>query len=153
MTIVGAVTACAAGLAAIFAGANLYLSGRREFNKWTRDTLVELFVTFLDASFKHGSACGVMLRTSPPSSQRHSLQQAAVTAHELEVETLTRLRLLAPAEAVRAAMALLETERQVAAPCFLESVPQHEDPETLFQSVQQGPGTFSTGRAIGAEAP
>jgi hypothetical protein len=136
-TVVGAITAGAAGLAAVFAGLNLYLSGRRELNKWTRDTLVELFVAFLDASFKHGSACGALLRTSPPDPQRYRLQATAIAAHNLELETLTRLRLLAPAEAVRAAVALLETEYQEAAPCFLESLPQPEDPESLFEPVRQ----------------
>jgi hypothetical protein len=141
-TVVGAVTAGAAGLAAVFAGLNLYLSGRRELNKWARDTLVELFVAFLDASFKHDGACGVLLRTSPPDSQRHRLQAAAIAAHDLELETLTQLRLLAPAEAVRAAMALLETEYQVAASCFLESSPQPEDPDSLFVPVQQARARF-----------
>ena len=135
--VIGAVTAGAAGLAAVFAGLNLYLSGRRELDKWTRDTLVELFVAFLDASFKHGSACGVVLRTLPRDSQRYHLQKAAIAAHDVELETLTRLRLLAPAEVVRAAMALLEAERRVAAPCFLMSIPQPEEPDILFEPVRQ----------------
>jgi hypothetical protein len=135
--IVGAVTAGAAGLAAVFAGANLYLSGRRELNRWTRDTLVELFVAFLDASFKHGSACGVILRTSPLDIQRDSLRRAAIAAHDLELETLTRLRLLAPPQAVTAAMALLQCEYLLAAPCFLESVPPPDDPETLLEPVRR----------------
>jgi hypothetical protein len=54
---VGAVTAGAASLAAVLAGVNLYVSGRRELNKWTRETLIEIFSLFLDASFKHASAC------------------------------------------------------------------------------------------------
>jgi hypothetical protein len=54
-------------------------------------------VAFLDASFKDGSVCGVLLGTSPPDSQRHRLQAAAITTHDLGLETQTQLRLLAPA--------------------------------------------------------
>ena len=50
MNVVGAVTAGAARLAAILAGVNLYVSGRRKMNKWTRETLVGIFVAFLDAT-------------------------------------------------------------------------------------------------------
>jgi len=150
--IVGAVTAGAAGLAAVFAGANLYLSGRRELNKWTRDTLVELFVAFLDASFKHGSACGAMLRTSPSDEQRDALRRAALAAHDLELETLTRLRLLAPPSAVAAAMALLQCEHLLAAPCFLELVTPPDDPETLFEPVRRARGS-SGSRKVCPSAP
>jgi hypothetical protein len=34
-------------------------------------------------------------------------------------------------------MALLKTEYQVAAPCFLEAAPQPGDPENLFEPVRQ----------------
>lgn len=39
-------------------------------------------------------------------------------------------------------MALLELEYQVAAPCFLESIPQPEDPENLFEPVRQARARF-----------
>jgi hypothetical protein len=113
------------------------LSGRRELNKWTRDTLVELFVTFLDASFKQGTACGVLLRTSPPDPDRHRLRTEVVTAHDVEIATLTRLRLLAPPRVVTSALALLETEERVAAACFLESLPPADDLESLFEPVRR----------------
>ena len=45
-------TGGAAGLAAVLAGVNLYVSGRRELHKWTREALVEALVIFLDTSFK-----------------------------------------------------------------------------------------------------
>jgi hypothetical protein len=48
--VTGAVTAGAAGLAAILAGVNLYVSGRREVHKWTHEALVEALVIFLDTS-------------------------------------------------------------------------------------------------------
>jgi hypothetical protein len=53
VNVIGAIAAGAAGLAAVLAGVNLYVSGRRELNKWTRETLVELFVSFLETSFAH----------------------------------------------------------------------------------------------------
>jgi hypothetical protein len=137
MDVVGAVTAGAAGLAAVFGGLNLYVSGQRELNKWTRETLVETFVTFLDASFKNGSACGFLLRKSPPEPERHRLRAAAVAAHDLEAETLTRLRLLAPSRVVRSAEALLDAEHRVATACFSDSLPPVEDLHSLFEPVRQ----------------
>jgi hypothetical protein len=141
MDVTGAVAAAAAGLAAAFAGVNLYLTGRRELNKWTRETFVELFVAFLDASFKQGTASGVLLRSALSDAERIRLQAEVVAAHDVEIETLTRLRLLAPSNVVTAALTLLETERRVATACFLESsLPIPDDPESLFKPVFQARG-------------
>jgi hypothetical protein len=118
VNIIGAVTAGAAGLAAALAGLNLYLSGRRELDKWTRDALVDIFALFLDTSFKHASACGRILSDSPPQLERQQLQRDILEAHSAASQALTRLRLLAPPAVVTNAIALLEVEYLLAEPCF-----------------------------------
>jgi|SRR5271170_1194356 hypothetical protein len=143
MNVIGAVTAGAAGLAAILAAVNLYVTGRREHNKWTRDTLVELFVTFLDASFKHSSACSALLRATPGYGEPHQLRAAVLAAHDVELETLTRLRILAPSRVVAAAQALLVSEHQLAASSFSENTSRAEDDiHKLYISVQRARAEF-----------
>jgi hypothetical protein len=44
-------TAGAASVAALLSGVNLYVSGRREEQRWNREALIEAFVTFVGASF------------------------------------------------------------------------------------------------------
>ena len=136
MNIIGAVTAGAAGLAAVLAGVNLYLSGRRELDKWTRETLVDIFALFLDASFKHASACGRILNTSPPRLERNELQSDIFEAHSVASQALTRLRLLAPPAVVRDAITLLEVEYLLAKPCFYGSLTEDEILE-LIRAVRQ----------------
>lgn len=118
MDLIGSVTAAAAGLAAILAGVNLYISGRRELDRWTREALVDIFALFLDASFKHESACGRILNTSPLQQERYQLQSDIFEAHSAVTQALTRLRLLAPPAVVSDSVALLEVEYLLAAPCF-----------------------------------
>jgi hypothetical protein len=50
------ISAVAASLAAVLAGVNLVVSGRREHAKWARETLVEVLVDFVDASFESKDA-------------------------------------------------------------------------------------------------
>jgi hypothetical protein len=132
LDVVGAVTAGAAGLAAVLAGINLYVSGKRELNRWTRETLVEILVLFLDASFKHSSACRAILGESPLQPELNRLRSAILAAHDAENEALTRLRLLAPPQVVREARALLEAEYLLAEPCFLDQVPVDESDELII---------------------
>jgi hypothetical protein len=136
MDVVGAVTAGAAGLAAVLSGINLYVSGRREMDKWTRETLVEIFAAFLDASFTHGTACRALVRDSPPDPERQRLRADVVTAHDLESHSLTRLRLLATSRVVMTARTLIEAERALTAICFADTLPSTEDPEDLLEPVR-----------------
>jgi hypothetical protein len=138
---VGAVTAGAAGLAAVFAGVNLYLSGRRELDKWTRETLVETIATFLDASFKHASACRSIYRLSPEADELDRLRRASLAAHDLENESLTRLRLLAPSAVVEAARKLIESEYYLSEPCFLSPAPE-DTSDVLIQPVHRNRAQF-----------
>jgi hypothetical protein len=135
MNVVGAVTAGAAGLAAVLSGVNLYVSGRREIDRWTRETLVEIFAAFLDASFMHGAACRALVRDSPDP-ERQRLRADVVTAHYLEAHSLIRLWLLATSRVVTAARALIEAERALTAACFADTLPSTEDPEDLLEPVR-----------------
>jgi hypothetical protein len=141
MNWVGAVTAGAAGLAAVLAGANLYISGRRELNKWTRETLVETIAVFLDASFKHTSACRAIFRHSPEIRERNRLRSAILAAHDVENEALTRLRLLASPSVVEAAQTLMDAEYDLAEPCFYNSIPV-DNSDILVRPVNQGRAQF-----------
>jgi hypothetical protein len=49
-------TAGAASVAALLSGVNLYVSGRREEQRWNREALIEAFVTFVGASFATGTS-------------------------------------------------------------------------------------------------
>jgi hypothetical protein len=138
---VGAVTAGAAGLAALLAGVNLYVSGRRELDKWTRETLIETFAVFLDASFKHASACRGMFGHSLQTEERNRLRSAVLAAHDVENEALTRLRLLAPPSVVVAAQTLMQAEYNLAEPCFLDSI-LIDNSDTLIQPVRRGRAQF-----------
>ena len=128
MDITGAVTAAAAGLAAVLAAVNLYVSGRRELRKWTREALVEALVVFLDASFRQTGVCRALPPSTPaPDAEQRRLQAAAVEAHDIETDTLTRLRLLAPSRVVKAAEALHQAEHEMVDAFFAESPMRTED--------------------------
>jgi hypothetical protein len=103
------VSAGAASLAAVLAGLNLYLSGRRERQKWAREALVEVFDTFLGTSFDTGAACRRLARARLADAPAEELADLARTIRELhgtQTMCLTRIRLLANRTAVEAAVRL-----------------------------------------------
>jgi hypothetical protein len=138
LDVVGVVTAGAAGLAAALSGVNLYLSGRREFDKWIRETLVEVFVQLFDASFRCSRGCSNLLVGQPPQSERIRLRRLIVEAHAAENEALTRLRLLAPPLVVENVRTLMEAEYALAEPCFQEPLPQAAIRDRLIIPVREG---------------
>ena len=114
MNVVGYVTAAAAGLAAILSAINLWLSGRRELNRWAREALVEALVSFFDTSFKLRSSCRELIFLAPnKDSEARAIRRIIVAAHDLETDTLTRLRLLAPSRVDKAAEALHEADHNI----------------------------------------
>jgi hypothetical protein len=125
MDVIGAVTAAAAGLAAALSGFNLYVSGRRDFHKWRRDALVEAFVTFMQAGFNQTRACHA-IATATMSFDRDHLREIVVNGHDLESETLTRIRLLAPASVVKAAEMVHEAIHKQVEVFFAEPLPAAE---------------------------
>lgn len=135
--VIGAVTAGAAGLAAVLAGVNLYVSGRRELHKWTREALVDALVAFLDTSFKQSGLCANAASwSSLPESQRDHLRKNVITAHDLQTETLTRLRLLAPSRVVVAAEALHQAGHELVFMYFIDPPQPAEAKENALSLVK-----------------
>ena len=113
------ISAIGAALAALLAGLNLYYSGRREHAKWARETLAELYVAYLDASFKSSYACRQIFRrieapATAASAGDEELHAQIGEAHADQVATLTRLRLLSSRSVVHAAVALHEANHAFA---------------------------------------
>ena len=122
MSAVGYVTAAAAGLAAILSGVNLWLAGQREINSWAREALVEALVSFFDTSFKLRGSCRRLIHLAVEKEfEAQEIRLEIVAAHNLETDTLTRLRLLAPSRVVRAAEGLHEADHRVIDAYFSDS--------------------------------
>ena len=105
------VSAVAAAVAAVLAGWNLYLSGRREHVRWARDALVDTFVDFLTASYDHKDVCRRLLRSAPGAGTAGASQvllDRAQDAHDQMMRCITRLRMLTTEDAVEAALRLHE---------------------------------------------
>ncbi len=105
MDIASVLSASAASVAALLAGLNLVVSGRREDRRWARETATEAFVAFMHASFQTGAACrdAVRLRESGSDDDLGPLKRRIDDAHDAQMVSLTRLRLLSTAEVVVAA--------------------------------------------------
>jgi hypothetical protein len=100
-------SAIAATVAAVLAGLTLYVSGRREHRRWLRNSLVDSYVNYLTASFQSGGR--EVLQARLRGEQVTSLdeyRQHASRAHDRQTDVLTRLRIIAPPEMVKAAEAL-----------------------------------------------
>ena len=132
---VGIVSAAAAGLAAILAGVNLYISDRRDLNKWTRETLIETLTLFLDASFGYASACRNLFRLSPEGREVNSMRRVILAQHDAEANALTRLRILAPPSVVENEVKLLEAEYHLAEPCFVDPASIDVSLETYYALI------------------
>jgi hypothetical protein len=141
--VTGGVTAGAAGLAAVLAGVNLYVSGRRELHKWTREALVEALVVFLDTSIKQSGLCSTAAsRRSLPDPPIDNLQRAVIAVHDLQTETLTRLRLLAPSRVVIAAEALHRAGHELVYTCFIEPPQATEANKSTLLQMQRARQEF-----------
>ena len=119
---VGVIAAGAAGLAAVLSGVNLYISGRRALDQWTRDSLLETFTVLLQASYEFATACRTILRDPPSVEKRERLHLEMLEAHAAEAQALTRLRLVGTPSAVNAARALFEAEYHLGEPCYSEQI-------------------------------
>ena len=141
MDVVGDVTAAAAGIAAVLSGVNLWISGRRELNRWTREALMETLVNFFDTSFKLRDSCRQLIVLTPgKESEIPQLRKDIVSAHDHETDTLTRLRLLAPSNVVRAAEILHEADHDVI-DSYLAEAPAEQYREALAKN-QAARGKF-----------
>ena len=99
-------SAAAASLAAALAGINLYVLGRRERHRWLRETLVDEYATYLNASFSATHEAREYAKSSSEASDsenRAAVDRQIQELHSQQMDTLTRLRLLATADVVYAA--------------------------------------------------
>lgn len=104
------VSAIAAIAAALFAGVNLWISGRREHGQWARQALVESLVEFMNASFDVTRACAQGRHLSKQEGRQEELQElkrkTEDALHEVQMPIVTRLRLLCPPGVADAALGL-----------------------------------------------
>ncbi len=99
------ISAVAAGLAAFLAAANLYYSGRRERQRWVRETSVDLLISYLDASFAWSRAALQRYERRAAESDAE-LQRVIEQAHADQDAGLTKLRMMAGRAMVDAAFEL-----------------------------------------------
>ncbi|MFF0631298.1 hypothetical protein ACFYTS_02225 [Nocardia sp. NPDC004151] len=101
------ISAVAASIAAVLAGITLYISGRRENRKWLRESLIDAYVGYLDASFGSGGAYARIARVEGhDASMFTEMRTRTNDAYDAQAVVLTRLRLIAPRSVVSAAEAL-----------------------------------------------
>jgi hypothetical protein len=103
------VSGVAATLAALFAGANLYILGRRERQKWLRESLLEAFADYLGMSFDTGLLCSDLERARAAGATPDELRAFETKLDHLlrtQLGALTRIRLLADGRVVAAAQDL-----------------------------------------------
>jgi hypothetical protein len=113
MNITAAVSASAAILAAVLAGLNLYVTGRREEARWARDVLLGTLEGYLSASFEITSAATLLTRTVSSSIQAEEIEAQVVAAHDVQMRMLTRLRLLADEQIVVSAADLHRSDHEI----------------------------------------
>src|SRR5690349_1149604 len=102
MNVASLLSAAAASLAAVLAAINLYVLGRRERHRWLRETLINEYATYLDASFSIIHKAQEYTAKSSDRTVSRSRQSAdedeILQLNSQQMHTLTRLRLLATAE-------------------------------------------------------
>lgn len=112
--IVPALGAIAATIAAILAGLNLWVVGKREERRWTREALVDVLVAYLQTSFRNEARAILEGRLRGCTEQQLALWRGTCDdAHADQMQTLTRLRLLAPASLIAAAEELHTADHEV----------------------------------------
>lgn len=88
--------------AAAFSGATLRISGAREERKWRRDVMLELLWRFLDASFA-GQVAQRAVAAQRRGDDLAEFHAEVAESHQAQLDALTKLRLISPAEVIRAA--------------------------------------------------
>ena len=106
--VVAAVAAC---IAAVLSGAALVVGGKRDERRWRREAMTDTLVAFLDASFAGAGQRSYDARLR--GDDMTQFRTIAVESHQQRIESLTRLRLLAPAAVVTAAERLHDADNAV----------------------------------------
>jgi hypothetical protein len=116
MNVTSLLSAAAATLAAALAAINLYVLGRRERHRWLRETLIDEYAAYLNASFSATSEAkkyADIALEEADSEPRKAVDREVKNLHDQQMDILTRLRLLAPAEAVNAAAEVHQADHAV----------------------------------------
>ena len=101
--------ASVAGLAAVFSGSNLWISGKRDERRWRRDALIETLIDTLDASFS-----GTRWQLTD-GEEEIGYRPSDAAYREVRFRGLTRLRLIAPNKVVAAAIELHAIDQRIRA--------------------------------------
>jgi hypothetical protein len=130
--------ATAAAIAAILAGLNLFVSGRHERTKWIRETLVEVYVDFLAISAERSDIAIRAVRSRRAGKEQGALtelREQSDSAHGRHLDLLTRLRLLAIAQVIRAAQELHECDDALSKLAFGSVSPSDEDLDHMWSAL------------------
>ncbi|CAM4503569.1 hypothetical protein NONI108955_37265 [Nocardia ninae] len=119
-------SAIAATLAAILSFGTLYVTGRREHRRWLRDSLVEAYVEYVEASFATRSPRTLELRAADDHAGLVEQKESSDAACRRAMTSLTRLRLIAPREVVAAAEQLHFADVDAMTVAFNGPVPPDE---------------------------
>ncbi|MGW4533536.1 hypothetical protein ACWEOI_21555 [Nocardia sp. NPDC004340] len=132
------ISAVAASLAATLAGITLYISGRRENRKWLRESLIDAYVDYLDASFRSGGAYARIARVEGHDASLFAeLRTRTDVAYDAQGVVLTRLRLIAPRSVVSAAEELHLADYGVRRATFDRPQPPTDDDEWIAARNEQ----------------
>jgi hypothetical protein len=126
-------SAIAATLAAVLSCGTLYLTGRREHRRWLRDSLVEAYVEYVEASFAGRPARTLELRAAQDDAGVADQKEKSDEARERAMASLTRLRLIAPNDVVAAAEKLYFADVDAIAVAFNGPVP----PDDTWRAARQ----------------
>ncbi|WP_280314233.1 hypothetical protein [Nocardia abscessus] len=126
-------SAIAATLAAVLSCGTLYVTGRREHRRWLRDSLVEAYVEYVEASFAGRPARTLELRAAEDDDGVIEQKEKSDEARERAMVSLTRLRLIAPREVVAAAEKLHFADVDAMAVAFNGPVP----PDDTWRAARQ----------------
>lgn len=122
-------SAVAATVAAVLAGANLVVSGRREHHRWVREALVDSYLVFTNISYEVSRLTRqtVDARRGAAFADLDEAKHAFEEVHARQVELLTRLRLLATPKVTTAAQALHDRGHDLANTAFAEIAPTDQE--------------------------
>ncbi|MFD6393059.1 hypothetical protein ACWF9G_02465 [Nocardia sp. NPDC055029] len=130
-------SAVAATLAAVLSFGTLYVTGRREHRRWFRESLVDAYVEYLEASFSGSAARTLELRAVGDAAGVVDQKEKAEEGRSRAMASLSRLRLIAPREVVVAAEKLHLADMDVMAAAFNGSVPPDDTWRAARQRQQQ----------------
>ncbi|MEV0539260.1 hypothetical protein [Nocardia salmonicida] len=119
-------SAVAATLAAVLSCGTLYVTGRREQQRWLRESLIEAYVEYLEASFAGRPAKTLEARLENDETGISGQRENSETARRRAMASLTRLRLIAPRKVIEAAENLHLADVEAMAVAFKGPLPPDE---------------------------